>query len=770
MTRRSTKSAKGAQSSDSRLRPPSLDLQATSRIKDLLIQREVWGLVITAIGAVTVIAMVARGQGKLSDAWALSLRQLFGIGAYPIAILMLASGIVLLIWEMVEQRLNPRWQAVVGAVLSFFCLLGMIHIAMPGAPTELAVAGRGGGFTGWCLWQLLVPVLGRIGGFLFLTGVLFGALYMALGIPWEVISWHTRSVWAKISAHARDWIARMQAGRSGEEEYRDEESELEIATVQEVGSTSSELPRSERARTAKLGRRRESSTASGRPKARPSGLPPLDLLVPDESESSDDSDARHRAELIEDTLKAFGIPARVVEWHRGPAVTQFGIEPGYIERQDRDGITHRYKIRVNKILSLANDLALALAAAPIRIEAPVPGRSVVGIEVPNSTKSMVGLRGVLESDQFRKMHAPLRLALGKDVSGEPVIANLAGMPHLLLAGATGSGKSVCLNAIIASLLFNNTPEQLKLLMVDPKRVELTNYNSVPHLIGPVVVEVPKVIAALRWVTREMDRRYAEFSALGVRNLSAYNRRAQARGPEPLPMIVVIIDELADLMLAAPDDVEQTLCRIAQMARATGIHLVIATQRPSVDVVTGLIKANFPARISFAVTSQIDSRVILDVPGAEKLLGRGDMLYMAPDSPKLQRIQGCFVSDRELEALVRFWRDTARTNAEEPEEIEDGEEALGAEAVAPWDGMSLDDDDSEDSFLEQAKELVLQHNQASASFLQRQMRIGYPRAARLIDQLEERGIVGPPEAGGRSRSVIADAEQPREVASASDEGV
>jgi S-DNA-T family DNA segregation ATPase FtsK/SpoIIIE len=475
-------------------------------------------------------------------------------------------------------------------------------------------------------------------------------------------------------------------------------------------------------------------------------VPSLDLLVADEADSGDDTDARHKAEIITETLDAFGIPAQVVEWHRGPVVTQFGVEPGFIERLERDGTTRRIKIRVNKILSLTNDLALALAAAPIRIEAPVPGRSIVGIEVPNDVKSVVGLRGVVEAPAFRKARSGLSVSLGRDVSGEAVVADLAAMPHLLIAGATGSGKSVCLNACIVSLLYQNTPDQLKLLFIDPKRVELTRYNGIPHLLAPVVVDVDKVISALRWVTREMERRYKEFAEAGIRDLAGYNSTARKRGVDALPKIVVVIDELADLMMAAPEDVERTICRLAQMARATGIHLVIATQRPSVDVVTGLIKANFPARISFAVTSQIDSRVILDTPGAEKLLGRGDMLFMAPDSPKLQRIQGCWVSDREVEDLVSFLR------RQWAEEITAAVEEMDEQA-APWDDMEAEEDISGDKLVQQAITLVRQHEQASASFLQRQMRIGYPRAARLIDELESLGIIGPAESGGRSRSVL-----------------
>lgn len=363
---------------------------------------------------------------------------------------------------------------------------------------------------------------------------------------------------------------------------------------------------------------------------------------------------------------------------------------------------------------------------------------MVGIEVPNPEKTVVGLRSVLESERYAKMRSLLKVALGRDVSGEAVVADLAKMPHLLLAGATGSGKSVCLNAIIVSLLYQHTEATLKLLLIDPKRVELTKYNGLPHLIAPVVVDVKKTVAALRWLTGEMESRYKQFAQVGARNLSDYNRGAHKRHQEPMPMIVMVIDELADLMLAAPDDVERTICRLAQMARATGIHLVIATQRPSVDVVTGLIKANFPARISFAVTSQIDSRVILDTPGAEKLLGQGDMLFMAPDSPKLQRIQGSFVSDREIDSLMS-WYESQQDVA--PASLEDR-----PEEPPPWEGISLDPD-PDDDLLERATELVRDRDNASASFLQRQMRIGYPRAARLMDELEERGVVGPMREGG-----------------------
>ncbi len=711
--------------------------QALAAIGHWLMQRELWGLAITALGAVTVISLVSSDQGELSGAWSLLLRQIFGVGAYPVAALLLASGVVLLVWRSVAGRIVPRWEAVIGAELIFFGGLGLLHILSAESPWVLAYTGQRGGYIGWAWMRLLVPFLGRALSVAVLAAVVAGGLLLLTGTSWRLVAWRIHWLWAQVGVRLRTAILARQQARA---------DRAALAAAQSSALQASTAPPLEAApaAVAPASRARHSEHRPVRPARKPTAaLPPLDLLVPDDPTSGDDADARMRAQIIQETLDAFGVPSRVVEWRCGPVVTQFGVVPGYVERQDRDGNVQRYKIRVSKVLALANDLALALAASPIRIEAPVPGRAVIGIEVPNTEKAVVGLRGVLESEAFQSNRAQLRLALGRDVSGEAVVADLARMPHLLLAGATGTGKSACLNAMLGSLLYYNTPDRLRLLLVDPKRVELTRFNGVPHLIAPAVVDTEKVIVALRWVVREMEQRYEQFAKAGSRNLDTYNRHRTGKGLDPLPSIVVIIDELADVMLAAPDEVERVLCRIAQMARATGIHLVVATQRPSVDVVTGLIKANFPARISFAVTSQVDSRVILDTPGAEKLLGRGDMLFMAPDSPELQRIQGCWVSEEELDALIAFWHHAGQEyqDEEEPE-------------APPWEGMSLEDAEADD-LLEDAIQLVRQHEQASASFLQRQMRIGYPRAARLIDELERQGVVGPAESGGRSRSVLQD---------------
>jgi S-DNA-T family DNA segregation ATPase FtsK/SpoIIIE len=493
-----------------------------------------------------------------------------------------------------------------------------------------------------------------------------------------------------------------------------------------------------------------------------------------------------RARVIEETLSSFGAPGRVVEVRTGPVITQFGVEPDYLVA--RGGKKNR--VKVSAIAALDKDLQLALGAKSIRIEAPVPGKGYVGIEVPNESPSVVRLRDVLESPEYNRIKSPLAFALGQSVDGTPVAAALDSMPHLLIAGTTGSGKSVCVNAIIGSLLIRNSPERLKLIMVDPKRVELTGYNGIPHLIAPVVVEHDRAVNVLKWVTREMDDRYRRFASAGARNLDDYNKHLPA-GEEILPYIVVVIDELADLMMLSPDETERTITRIAALARATGIHLVIATQRPSVDVVTGLIKANFPARIAFAVASSTDSRVILDQPGADRLLGRGDMLYMSGDSPAPVRLQGVFVSDSEIGNVTRFWRgqvDDMDLAAARPaitafaldEMSSKGDNKGGGKGrggsgavIAPWQRdqnkrpKSDDDDDfvtedwdgdgdvdsDDDELYNQAVDMVRRLDKASVSLLQRRLRIGYTRAARLIDVMEERGVVGPAVEGSKPRDVL-----------------
>ncbi len=469
------------------------------------------------------------------------------------------------------------------------------------------------------------------------------------------------------------------------------------------------------------------------------GLPPIDILDTSPEVEFSQADNMQRAGLIEDALASYGVEAKVVQINAGPTVTQFGIEPGWdrktkeVKERDRDGNVKvrveevsKTRVKVERITSLANDLALSLAAPSVRIEAPVPGKPMVGIEVPNTITSLVSLRGVIETSAFQKMkpRSKLCLALGKGAGGEAVVADLSRMPHLLIAGATGSGKTVCLNSVICCLLLYNTPYDVRFIMIDPKRVELTPFNSIPHLATPVIVDTTKALSTLRWLNQQMDKRYHQLASAGARNIESYNKSRQ--GDEKLPYLVLVIDELADLMMAGFDEVEHILCRLAQLARATGIHLVVATQRPSVDVVTGLIKANFPTRISFAVTSQVDSRTILDSGGAEKLLGKGDMLYMPTEAGKPKRLQGCFLSDAETERLVYFWGSQRREELAVPK----------IEELVPPTVTSRKEGLPEDSLLEEARQLAQEYKHISTSFLQRRLRIGYPRAARIMEQLEE----------------------------------
>ena len=482
---------------------------------------------------------------------------------------------------------------------------------------------------------------------------------------------------------------------------------------------------------------------NGPPPPRDDHLPPLDILATEQGYRPDERTINQTAGLLEKSLAEFGIPAKVVGFRVGPTVTQFAVEPGFVKKTgNSEEDANQQKVRVAQISSLRRDLALALSAERLRIEAPVPGRPYVGIEVPNIRTSVVRLRPILENEAFYKIASPLAIALGRDVSGQPVAADLARMPHMLIAGTTGSGKSVCIAALTTCLVMNNTPEELRLVMVDPKMVELVRFNGLPHLYGKVETDQERIQGVLRWVVVEMERRYKLLEQFRARDIASFNRKVTRRkGIEPEPRIVVMIDELADLMMAAPEQTEHTLVRLAQMARATGIHLVVATQRPSTDVVTGLIKANFPARISFAVAQSVDSRVILDTSGAESLLGHGDMLFLPPEAPAPIRCQGVMVSDQEVEKVITFWQNSRpETDSVEtpPWEILLEEAAV----VADRDNLVLE-----------AIKLVRDSQRASASMLQRRLRIGYPRAARLIDELEELGVVGPSQGGGREREVI-----------------
>ena len=489
-----------------------------------------------------------------------------------------------------------------------------------------------------------------------------------------------------------------------------------------------------------------------RPEPRPFSPPPSSLLEysPEPDMESVEEELNVNGEKLIETLQSFGVRATMLEACRGPAVTRYELQPAA-------------GVKISKITNLSDDIAMNLAATGVRIEAPIPGKAAVGIEVPNRKVSTVRMRELVESPAFRRAESPLTTVLGRDIAGELVLADLAKMPHLLIAGSTGSGKSVCINAMIVSLLYKSRPEDVRFLMIDPKVVELGVYNGIPQLIVPVVTDPRKAAGALGWAVTEMLRRYQLFAANNVRDLSSYNRLAQERGyvaesgarMEHMPRIVIIIDELADLMMAAPNEVEDSICRLAQMARAAGMHLVIATQRPSVDVITGIIKANIPSRIAFAVSSQVDSRTILDMGGAEKLLGRGDMLFSPLGVQKPVRVQGCFIDDREIEAVVDCIRGTASSEYDENvmEEIERGAAPEQETESAAPEG---------DAMIPEAVRCVVEAGQASTSLLQRRLRLGYARAGRLIDEMEQMGIVGPHE-GSKPRQVLITWQQYLEMA-------
>ncbi len=590
-----------------------------------------------------------------------------------------------------------------------------------------AAAGMGGGLAGHWVSQALIASLGTGAAALVLMAAVAGGLLLAFQVTLEQVA-------TVLNAAGRLVIARVLVL------YRYVlRPTFRVSTPQVQNSPS--LGR-RISRLIHRPRRRELSQSTSAPAhlrgPREAGgdgnrragwrLPPITLFEPTTEAELSQADIRQRVRIIEETLESFGIQGKVVEVNQGPTITQFGYEPA-------PGVA------VNRILARSSDLALRLGASPVRLEAPVPGKRVVGIEVPNAAASLVNIRELLESEQFHRIRSKMRLALGRDVSGIPVVGDLARMPHLLIAGATGSGKSVCINGIISSLLYQTTPDELQFLMVDPKMVELIGYDGIPHLRMPVVTEMDRVVGILKWAVREMERRYRLLASKGVRNIAALNTSLSgSQGEKPLPYLVVVIDELADLMMVAPDEVEKSICRLAQLGRAAGIHLVVATQRPSVDVITGLIKANFTVRIAFSVTSQVDSRVILDMAGAEKLLGRGDMLYMPTDSSKPIRLQGAYVSDAEISQLVAHWKRQGHPQFS-PEEVQEVVELSKHRSEA-----------EEDDLYEEAVDLARQMGRVSISVLQRRLGIGYSRAGRLIDLMEQRGVVGPSE-DGRAREVL-----------------
>ena len=695
------------------------------------------------------------------ESWTLLLA---GRMAWPLVFSLLITGAVLLL-----GRQAGYWhpEALVGAELLLLSLASLEHISSHQvAEWDIPAAGQGAGLMGWGAGNLFISLFGQLPAAL--SAVLLALLSIYLLFRHTPLIYLFGYIGQLRHSLAESWPVQSQPPSlepgASPPPLEEEAEQLSLENEDVYASRSSAnvddplLPNAFPPDTSELneaGRPIQAelpipaaAPARRRPKASVSGESPLkrsrkDEDLPPAAVLDDDAaqlkwDIEGMAEIIQETLQDFDIPVEIVNIESGPTITQFGVQPLYIERGGE-----KRKVRVSRIASAADDLALALAAPAIRIEAPVPGQPFVGIEVPNPEKTMVGLRGILQSKQMAGQGGTLPLALGRDTSGTPVVADLARAPHLLIAGATGSGKSACINGVIVSLLMYHGPESLRFIMVDPKLVELPGYNHIPHMIGKVITDLEDVHGALTWLLLQMDERYRLFREYTVRNIDAYNRLARRRKKlDPLPRIVLVVDELADLMMTAPEEIEKQLVRLAQMARATGIHLVLATQRPSTDVVTGLIKANFPSRIAFAVTSQVDSRVILDSPGAEKLLGQGDMLLMRPDKAKIQRVQGSYVTDSEIKRVVDWWID--RDQIENPDRP--------AARVAPWIGL-LDRLDDEDELLAEAIDAIRGVKTISASFVQRELQIGYPRAARLVTLLESKGFIAAEPGGGQSRKVL-----------------
>jgi len=691
---------------------------------------DIGGILLLAFSIMTLIATLFPDlvAGSALLRWTKIIRLGLGWGS----VFVVLSGIVLGIWMLKQQAGEPysviwvRIFALEGAIFFLIILLTVIG----GHSLDRAREGLDGGLVGWGLVEAFSSVIGLVWtGILAFLGAVIGGI-VGLGLT--------------------DRLQRQIAEIQGYPMI----PKLETADIDQPSRQEKEQPGTEKPAPEKRKQRIPSEfrkqfkveTREDKPQKTPprdKHLPSLDLLDSGKAFRPNQRHINMTAGLIEKTLAEFGIPSQVVGFQVGPTVTQFAVKPGYLNGANDDADEERKRVRVSKITSLKKDLALALSAKQLRIEAPVPGRSYIGIEVPNEKSSLVHLRSIIESDAFYMLDSPLAIALGSDVSGEPVVADLASMPHLLIAGTTGSGKSVCISSITTCLVMNNSPEQLKLVMIDPKMVELVRFNGLPHLYGKVETNLERILGVLQWVVAEMDKRYQILDETRSRNIGTYNKKVRRRKDgEILPRIVVMIDELADLMMIAPAQTEFSLVRLAQMARATGIHLVVATQRPSTDVVTGLIKANFPARMSFAVASSVDSRVILDMNGAESLLGNGDMLFLPPEASSPIRTQGCIVTPEELDRVIKAWKEIYDIK---PEEL----------SPPPWENVLQEQAelDEYDDLIKDAFKIVRDSQRASTSLIQRKLRIGYPRAARLMDELSALGYVGPSKGSGIEREVF-----------------
>lgn len=773
---------------------------------------EVVGFTLLVFGTLSFISLFIPSEAVVAVAWANILTTLFGNGGVIVAGALFAFGVALWLPKL-GIKINLTSVRILAVEIAFLATLAVLHLNNSDVELRaLARAGQGGGLIGWGLSFPFYWLLGRSVALALFILIIVICVIVVIGIRRQQIVDRLKAYSDKLQKFSDSLLKTNEEPKAKDElavykqlitspNYRTHIMRIRIAPENLPPSVRANRQRRLKAKTIAeevekkqeprpdldnhplfardrekladynlIGERTgkkdkntgypivkrpdgrvkkyftvadiQEETRTGR---RLKALPDIDMLQYVDMLLPEEDEINHKVVLIENTLLEFDVDIDVIDVQVGPTVTRYAVQPYKADGSER--------IRLSKIASYANDLSLALSAKRLRLETPVPGTNYMGIEVPNKQPSVVALRNVLESktyyDESKKKEAPLYIPIGRDVSGRPISINLAEMPHLLIAGTTGSGKSVCIAAVATALLMQNTPEQVKMIMLDPKMVELTRFNGIPHLMGPVETDPERIIGVLRWCTREMDRRYKMLEEHAARNIDIYNERhgTRRRGGEYLPYIVIMIDEIGDLMMSHPDETEKSITRLAQMARAVGMHMVVATQRPSVDVITGLIKANFPSRIAFSVASGVDSRVILDTIGAENLLGRGDMLYLSSDAAGPRRIQGCFVSDEEVRGVVQHWRSWHK------EQIEAGQSQ--SMYNGPWErGLTRRQFLAEtDPMLEEAIELVVDTQEASASMIQRKLGLGYPRAARIMDMLEELGVVGETVGGGRARKVI-----------------
>ncbi len=664
------------------------------------VAREIFAVVLVALALILTFAMFNFG-GFLATGLFGALKFAFGLAAYLLPIIFVLLAFMLFQPTKYEVKAHNY----IGFSGFIVALAGLLHLPVdPADSLVMGQRGDAGGMVGYGISHLFLTILNIPASAIILVALL---------IIFIIVAANTR-----LSELVSSIVGLFRRGPQEDITINQPASQnaLEIKGALNVGS-------------GKGGKQFKEPEVALVTVADPDWVPPSSDLLSSSDSKPDAGNVKDNAAIIQNTLSSFGIDVAMGEVNVGPSVTQYTLKPAS-------------GVKLSKITGLEHNLALALAAPAIRVEAPIPGKSAVGVEIPNRMAAPVYLRQLLSSDEVKQAKSPLTIVLGRDVAGNPTVADLAVMPHLMIAGATGSGKSVMINTLLSSLLYRNSPAQLKLILVDPKRVELTLYNGIPHLLTPVIVEPEKTISALKWAVAEMERRLRLFSEVGKRNINEYNALKQE---ESMPFIVIVIDEMADLMMLAGSEVEALIVRLAQLSRAAGIHLVLATQRPSVNVITGLIKANVPARIAFRVASNVDSRTILDSSGAEKLLGKGDMLFASAETPKPRRIQGVFMTEKETSGITGYLR--------EQRQPQYNDEVLAQPVhVGGGGGAGGNFGDADDELLNDAAETVIRTGKASASLLQRRLRVGYARAARLLDILEERGIVGPPD-GARPRNVL-----------------